>query len=157
MLPSVVLLIEGGIIKCSISSQAPDLTKIIIISQTKMFFFNKLTSNRLGFLTEAQLALLNFLKGGWPPPFREFFQNKRVWCRRKEIFSGWILIWLCSIQVVFSLVFFKQIYTFNNCKINDKFFSCVHGAPKKVPGLITDMITRNNHLYILIKTIEKHI
>ena len=33
----------------------------------------------------------------------------------------------------FFLVFFKQIYTFNNCKINDKFFSCVHGAPKKVP------------------------
>ena len=56
-------------------------------------------------------------------------------------------IWLFSIQIVI-------IYTSNSCKMNDmsQFVECVREAQKKsTHGLITDLITINNHLYFLKK------
>ena len=62
-----------------------------------------------------------------------------------------------SIQIVFFLVNSKNLYFQTTVKLTiwvHQFFSFVHGAPKKIclePCSITDIITRNNHLYILKK------
>ena len=73
-------------------------------------------------------------------------------------------IWLCSIQIDFLLFYFLKIYTSHSCKLIDmsQFVECTCARSANENflsnhGLITDLITRNSHLYFLKKTIKIHI
>ena len=101
--------------------------------------------------------------GGACPPLEKIFKIKVLFLRfdveKKENFQLLhVNLAVFNSNRFFFLRFFK-IYTFNNCKINDtsQFCSCVRRAWSAienllVPCLISDIITRNKHLYIRKKT-----